>query len=317
MFPGELVSCWHLACKHCAVTLGLRKYGGVFMRGLRKVITMGLALVVLWCGVWSIKPTVVSAEGEDQPVYHAAMGIQTATQIWIQRWGYYEGSQNEYYDTENYDKLYDSQKKFYDGTFEDVEIKGNGTYTVSLKDADLAGETTISQLHIATDIPVAESEKLQFTDVKLKINGNEILQFDQAVMENEEPYMQGGAVILLFNHWRDQLIETLKGMGKGEDSSNGWELLQGSGKDNVSITFTVSGLPYDNEETAVEDSKKDSGQVLSASKESSDDSAKTTRGSIEDDRIGTKQVIGIVGLSILMIIIVIRVIFIKRKDHSL
>ena len=271
------------------------------MRGLRKVITMGLALVVLWCGVWSIKPTVVSAEGEDQPVYHAAMGIQTATQIWIQRWGYYEGS----------------QKKFYDGTFEDVEIKGNGTYTVSLKDADLAGETTISQLHIATDIPVAESEKLQFTDVKLKINGNEILQFDQAVMENEEPYMQGGAVILLFNHWRDQLIETLKGMGKGEDSSNGWELLQGSGKDNVSITFTVSGLPYDNEETAVEDSKKDSGQVLSASKESSDDSAKTTRGSIEDDRIGTKQVIGIVGLSILMIIIVIRVIFIKRKDHSL
>lgn len=287
------------------------------MRGLRKVITMGLALVVLWCGVWSIKPTVVSAEGEDQLVYHAAMGIQTATQIWIQRWGYYEGSQNEYYDTENYDKLYDSQKKFYDGTFEDVEIKGNGTYTVSLKDADLAGETTISQLHIATDIPVAESEKLQFTDVKLKINGNEILQFDQAVMENEEPYMQGGAVILLFNHWRDQLIETLKGMGKGEDSSNGWELLQGSGKDNVSITFTVSGLPYDNEETAVEDSKKDSGQVLSASKESSDDSAKTTRGSIEDDRIGTKQVIGIVGLSILMIIIVIRVIFIKRKDHSL
>ena len=196
------------------------------MRGLRKAMAMGLALMSLCCGALIIKPTVVSAEGEDQPVYHAAMGIQTATQIWIQRWGYYDGEENEYYGTEDYDKLYDGQKKFYDGTFEDVEIRGNGTYTLSLKDADLAGETTISQLHIATDIPVAESEKLQFTDVKLEINGNEILQFDQAVMEDEEPYLQGGAVILIFNHWRGQLIETLKGMGRSEDSGNGWDLLQ-------------------------------------------------------------------------------------------
>lgn len=287
------------------------------MRGLRKAMAMGLVLMVLCCGALIIKPTMASAEGEDQPVYHAAMGIQTATQIWIQRWGYYEGSENEYYDTEDYDKLYDSNKKFYDGTFEDVEIRGNGTYTVSLKDADLAGETTISQLHIATDIPVAESEKLQFTDVKLEINGNKILSFDQAVMEDEEPYMQGGAVILLFNHWRGQLIETLKGMGKGEDSSNGWDLLQGSGRDNVSITFTVSGLPYDNEKTAVEDTKKDSEQVLSASKGNSNNLDNTSQGSIEDDRVGTKQIMGIVGLSILMIIIVIRVIIIKRKDHHL
>lgn len=287
------------------------------MRGLCKAMAMGMALVFFCCGVLLIKPTVVSAEGEDQPVYHAAMGIQTATQIWIQRWGYYADNENEYYGTEDYDKLYDSQKKFYDGTFEDVEIKGNGTYTVSLKDADLSGETTISQLHIATDIPAAESEKLQFTDVILEINGNKILQFDQAVMEDEEPYIQGGAVILIFNHWRGQLIETLKGMGKSEDASNGWELLQGSGSDNVSITFTISGLPYDNEETVAEDTKENSQQVLSASKGSSNNSGNADRGSIEDGRLGTKQIMGIVGLSILMIIIVIRIIIIKRRVHNL
>lgn len=284
------------------------------MRGLRKAMAMGMALMFFCCGVMLIKPTLVSAEGEEQPVYHAAMGIQTATQIWIQRWGYYADNENEYYGTEDYDKLYDSQKKFYDGTFEDVEIKGNGTYTISLKDADLAGETTISQLHIATDIPVAESEKLQFTDVKLEINGNKILQFDQAVMEDEEDYMQGGAVILIFNHWRGQLIETLKGMGRSEDSGNGWDLLQGSGKDNVSITFTVSGLPYDNEEAAIEATKEDKEQVLSASEANSDN---LDRGSIEDDKLDTKQMIGIVGLSILMIIIVIRIIIIKRRVHNL
>ncbi|MDE6851666.1 MAG: hypothetical protein K2J67_04145 [Lachnospiraceae bacterium] len=285
------------------------------MRGLRKTLAMSLALVFLWSGVLVIKPAEVSAEGGDypqhysEPVYHAAMGIQTATQIWIQRWGYYEGSQNEYYDTEDYNKLYDSQKKFYDGTFEDVEIRGNGTYTVSLMDADFAGETTISQLHIATDIPVEESEKLQFTDVMLEINGNEILKFDQAVMENEENYMQGGAVILLFNHWRGQLVEDLKGMGRGEDSSNGWELLEGSGSNNVSITFTVSGLPYDNEELVREDAIEETGQIITAAQELSGED------SIEDDTLSLKQIIGIVGLSLLMIIIVIRVIIIKRKDH--
>ncbi len=283
------------------------------MRGVRNVIGAGLVLVALWCGVLVMKPALVSAEGEDQLVYHAAMGIQTATQIWIQRWGYFEGSQNEYFGTEDYDKLYDSQKKFYDGTFEDVEIRGNGTYTVSLKDADLAGETTISQLHIATDIPVAESEKLQFTDIKLEINGNEILKFDQAVMEDEENYMQGGAVILLLNHWRDKLIENLSGMGRGEDSSNGWELLQGSGSDNVSITFTVSGLPYDNKESAEKEVKEE--ETITASKGLSGNAADSSKGSIEDDALSVKQIAGIVGLSLLMIVIVIRVIFIKRKDH--
>lgn len=287
------------------------------MKGLWKWITAGAALIALLGTAVVARPEMVSADGEDKPVYHAAMGIQTATKIWIQRWGYYADNENEYYGTEDYDKLYDSQKKFYDGTFEDVEIQGNGTYTISLKDADLAGETTISQLHIATDIPVAESEKLQFTDVKLEINGNKILQFDQAVMEDEEDYMQGGAVILIFNHWRGQLIETLNSMGKSEDSGNGWDLLQGFGKDNVSITFTVSGLPYDKEETAAKDTKEDSGQVFSASKGVSDNSGNAGQGSIEDDRMGMKQLIRIVGLSILMILIVIRVIILKRKEHSL
>lgn len=286
------------------------------MRVIRKCTMFGMMFAVLFCLAVAVVPGNVSAEGEEQPVYHAAMGIQTATQIWIQRWGYYEGSQNEYFDTENFDKLYDSHKKFYDGTFEDVEIKGNGTYTVSLKDADFDGETTISQLHIATDIPTVDSENLQFTDIKLEINGNDIVTFDQAVMEDEENYLQGGAVILLFNHWRDKLIETLGSKGRSEDSSNGWELLQGSGSDNVSITFTVAGLPYDKEEPA-EKEVGDKESVLTSSKELSAQSKKSEKGSIEDGSLSMKQMIGVVGLSILMIIIVIRVIIIKRKDHVL
>lgn len=279
-------------------------------------MTAGMLAAFILCGAVFVRPMLAAAEGEDQPVYHAAMGIQTATQIWIQRWGYYDDSQNEYYGTEDYDKLYDSQKKFYDGTFEDIEIRGNGTYAVTLKDADFAGETTISQLHIATDIPAAESEKLQFTDVKLEINGNEILQFDQAVMEDEEDYTQGGAVILLFNHWRDELIKTLSGMGKSEDASNGWELLQGSGAENVTVTFTVSGLPYDNEESQKQEKTKESGAVLTAPKGDVTNRNNADAASIEDDTLSVKQIVGIVGMSVIMVAIVIAVLYRKSRKGN-
>lgn len=270
-------------------------------------------MFVALIGTLAMTPQKVEATEVDQPVYHAAMGIQTATQIWIQRWGYYDASYNEYYDTENYSKLYDSQKNFYNGSFEDAEIKGNGTYTVSLKNADFAGETTISQLHVATDIPVAESEKLQFTDVTLEIAGKEVVKFDQAVMEDEENYMQGGAVILLYNHWRDGLKKTLSDMGAGEDSDNGWEVLQGSGSEDVSVTFTVSGLPYDNEEQTTD---KDAGNGAKTTSDSISDASsnviKADTSHVEDASMGTKQIVGIVVLSIVALVLVI-ILNIKKK----
>lgn len=278
-----------------------------------KRMAAGVMLAGVLCTAAMIQPDAALAEGEDQPVYHAAMGIQTATQIWIQRWGYYDSSYNEYYDTEDYDKLYDSHKKFYDGTFEDVEIRGNGTYTVTLKDADFAGETTVSQLHIATDIPVADSEKLQFTDIKLEVNGSQVLQFDEAVMEDEENYTQGGAVILLFNHWRDKLKESLSGIGKGEDSSNGWDILQGTGSENVSIRFTVSGLPYDNKESVVETESPDTGQVLTEAKGSPDTQANGR--SVEDSLLSAKQIIGVVGLAVIMLLVIITILYKKSKKE--
>lgn len=280
--------------------------------GLKWVAGM-LCIFMLSMGMSVSVPRSVSAE-EEKPIYHAALGIQTATQIWIQRWGYYHASFNEFYDTTNFDKLYDSQKQFYNGNFEDVEIKGNGTYTVSLKNAEFMGETTVSQLHVATDIPVAESEKMTFSDVKLEINGNEILKFDTAVMENEENYMQGGAVILLLNHWREELIATLKTMGRGEDSSNGWELLQGSGMENVSVTFTVSGLPYDNEEQM--ESKEEgaeNGEVLSATDK------KTSAGDVgkkDGKKEDTAHTVAVVVFALVVVCTLIGVILHYKKRFS-
>lgn len=181
--------------------------------------------------------------------YHATMGIQTSTNLWYNHLGYYEKSQNKYYKTAKADKLVytdtDTQKEMTAaGTFTDVEIAGNGTYTLKLEGADFQGETAISQLHISTDIPL--NDKIKFTNVKAKVDGKEVASFDEGFPEDQEPYLQGGTVILLMNHWRPELVKQLQADGLSESAENGYELLSGTGDENVEITFTVSGFNYDN-----------------------------------------------------------------------
>ena len=181
--------------------------------------------------------------------YHATMGIQTSTKLWYNHLGYYEKTQNKYYKTDKADKIVytnpDTQEETTaTGTFTDAEIAGNGTYTLKLEGADFQGETAISQLHIATDIPL--NDKIKFTNVKAKVDGREVTSFDEGVPENEEPYLQGGTVILLMNHWRPELIKQLEEDGLSESAESGYDLLKGTTDESVEITFTVSGFNYDN-----------------------------------------------------------------------
>lgn len=230
-------------------------------KNIRKIVALTLAgamTLSLASGTTAEAAKKKKAEVDLNGKYHARLGIQTATEKWIMNLGYYENVQNKYFGTENADKLMYSdsdtgEETSTEGTFEEVEIAGNGTYTVSLKDADFLGETTISQLHIATDIPM--NDTIQFKNVKAKINGEQVLSFEKGVPENEEPYLEGGMVILLLNHWREALIKEVAGMGKSEDSENGYTLLKGSGKESVEITFTVEGFAYDNPD-AVEATEK-------------------------------------------------------------
>ena len=97
--------------------------------------------------------------------------------------GYYEKTQNKYYKTDKPDKIVytnpDTQEETTaTGTSTDAEIAGNGTYTLKLEGADFRGETAISQLHIATDIPL--NDKID-TNVKAKLDGREVTSFDEGV----------------------------------------------------------------------------------------------------------------------------------------
>ena len=181
-------------------------------------------------------------------VYHAALGLQTCTQVWMNRFAYFDKEANSYYGTEDAGKMIAGDPSgdgaSYDGTFEDVEIKGNGTYTVKLTGADFAGETDISQLHVATDIPL--NDTIKFKDVSFTIDGKKIATFDEGYMEDETPYLGGGMDLLLINHWREGLVKDLSSKGVSESVENGYTLLQGTTGEEISVTFTVSGFSYDN-----------------------------------------------------------------------
>lgn len=182
--------------------------------------------------------------------YHAALGVSTSTKLWINRNAYFAEDANIYFGTEQWSKLMSEdaiteEKIEHEGTFHDVEIQGNGTYTVTLEKADFEGETAICMLHVATDIPVCD--EITFSDVSVKINDREIISFDEPYMENEENYLTGGMDIILLNHWRDELKTLVSGKGLNESSTNGYDLLAGSGNDKVEVTFVVSGFHYDKE----------------------------------------------------------------------
>lgn len=299
--------------------------GGTFMRRNKLfkrlaagILTGAMALAMLVSPVFA--ETEGSTEGDKAQevdlngTYHAALGIQTSTNLWVQRMAYYEQKQNKMFGTDNYDKLFytdsDTQKdETLPGTFTDVEIAGNGTYTVSLAGADFKGETAISQLHIATDIPV--SDKIKFSNVELNINGRKIVTFDDAVMEEESPYIVAGMDILLLNHWRAELCSDLEAKGVSKDATSGWNFLAGSGDDNITVTFTVSGFSYDKKSDETE------AETTAANGASKDNETKAPGSSDnkDDDKGGlpTGAIIGIIAGAVVVVVVIVVAVTSKKK----
>lgn len=218
---------------------------------LTRTLAVAAAALLAFAGMVSVSAAPAKTQEVDlDGTYHARMGIQTSNIRWIMQMNYYKGEANETLGTELENKLFcadpDNEDKLIskEGTFNEVEIAGNGVYTVTLDKADFDGETDISQLHVATDIPL--NDKIQFSNVKVKINGREFVTFDEAVMEDETPYLEGGMVLLVLNHWRESVTSYLSEHGRSENAASGWTLLSGQGDENISITFTVSGFHKDN-----------------------------------------------------------------------
>ena len=112
------------------------------------------------------------------------------------------------------------------GDFTDVEITGDGTYTVGVKNFDFGSDEYLNLLFVSTDIPLDCGATI--SDVKIKMDGSTVYTFDDAYLSPDEPsYLQPMAI----NIWNDDL-------GK-QDGLFGYMMPTSS----IEIEFTVSGLP--------------------------------------------------------------------------
>lgn len=130
----------------------------------------------------------------------------------------------------------------YDGTFTDTEIKGNGTYQVSLTDFDFGNDEMFNMLYISTDIPM-EGNPVTFTDVKVIFNGSTKYTFDQGVIpgidtKDEKDYYE----VHCINIWNNDQLGGKEGLFAN--------MIPGS---EIVLEFTVNGFDYDKVEEVIEE----------------------------------------------------------------
>lgn len=212
---------------------------GSVMDGSARIIPEGLecsemeiAFTVSNCGAAGAE----GASAEVAPVdlngtYHAYLGLQTPT------YSFRNAFDEEAYGREAEGGKYFNQITGWDadnnavtraGTFEDVEIAGNGTYTVKVTGMDLAGDFDsqdyFNLIFLSTDIP--NTGEITISDIVLSVDGmtpeiNPILSPDSVNYVN----------MLIQNIWNDDVKEI------------GYYNVPPT---EMSITFTVSGFAYDN-----------------------------------------------------------------------
>ncbi len=133
-----------------------------------------------------------------------------------------------------------------DGTVEGVELKGNGTYTAKITGLNGSLDTApegavqdqmkIAMLYLTTNLPADAKDKVQFTDVSLKVDGSEVTLPEKLFIKPET--LKDGYTSLY-------LIDTYaKGQGEYADSPE----LAMPPHDSIEITFTISGFANDNPE---------------------------------------------------------------------
>lgn len=178
------------------------------------------------------KPASVDIDGK----YHAALGLRTDTDKNIYRMAYYHKKSTG---TVKWKHLaigdYSSPDyKEVAGTFTDVEIKGNGKYTVYLENADFMEETSFSRMQVSTDIP--DTGQITFSDMVVKINGSEVARFDTPVIDKHED-AKGNCCLLVINKDR----EGFSGLNA--------DCVPSGTENKISISFKVKGFSYKKGET--------------------------------------------------------------------
>ena len=200
----------------------------------------------------------------------------------------------------------------YDGTFTDVTLKGNGTYTLKLENPnfvkDVNGTKTepkkFNMIGISTNIPASAQETVKITDATLKINDSSVYTYtwkDALVDEEDEDYM----LIPLLNVYNDkgEYDEVNEQLG-GDESTFMGEVTS------IEITFTVSGFGYDKEveETTAEET--------TAAADTATKAADTAKSDSSSNGLPTAAIIGIVAAVVVVVVVIVVVATSKKKKAN-
>ncbi len=241
-------------------------------------------------------------------VYHAYIGVQSASYTFRNA---YDDAQYGYGTKADDGTVWFDQLTGWDGptavnkptTFNDCEIAGNGTYTVSMSDFDFGDDESLNLLFVSTDIPL--NDQIKVSDVKVSMDGQTKYTFDEAYMNPDATtYMNWQQI----NIWNEDL-------GK-EDGLFGYTMPQ----DSIEIEFTISGFAYDNtdsaeaEETTAAEEETEAETTAAEETEAEASAAETEAASAPAESSSGNAGVIIAIVAVVIVAAVVVVIVIKKKN---
>lgn len=191
------------------------------------------------------------------------------------------------------------------GTFQDAEIKGNGTYTVSASgiqwpEDEFADQDHMNLIGVSFDMPVCDD--ITISDVVLKVDGAEVSHSAKTLAEADKDKSKLNTYNLLIqNKWNED--EAIKSIGYYQVPFS-----------EISVTFTISGFDYDNPD-ATGETVDDATSADTSDDASSATDATTEKTTEADDKKddGGAPVLPIVIVVVVVIAVVAGVIVVKKK----
>lgn len=205
----------------------------------------------------------------------------------------------------------------HDGTFTDVVLKGNGTYTVTLENPDFTNsEGTAGELFnligISTSIPGSAEETVKITDMTIQVNDSAMLKYTYPEVTYDPDGIKAGYLNALgVNIWNSEVCTDANAIF-GDKSNWPGEVTK------VAVTFTISGFDHDAQAAGDDETTA----AASGDETKADGATKAdnnNNGDKKDDAKGglpTGAIIGIVAGAVLVVIIIIVVATSKKKKSN-
>lgn len=279
--------------------------GKKMKKNLTKLIASAMAVATAFALVVTAVPDASAKkkkDAEEAPAaeevdldgtYHAYIGFQSEAYTFRNSWS---GKDNYGFGTPEFEQVTgweDNEEITVPAELHDVEITGNGTYTVSVTGLDLSNESMMRMLYVSTDIP--KNDTIKFSDVQVKIDGYDKGSFEEGYMDDDEK--QTHMTVLCINQYNDGLEEISYTMPE----------------DSMEITFTVSGFNYDNEAPAGDETGDSSTDDASGTSDDTSTTGSTADSTSDNDEGSSFPVVPVV-IAVVVVVVIVVVVAVKKKN---